>query len=350
MTDILSLIENIKNPLYDPSLKRNSKVLLIDGMNTFFRNFAIINYLNSSGEHVGGLIGFMRSLGYVSKLVGATRIIVTFDGVGNINNKKNLLPGYKSNRNLTRVTNFDTFENKEEEVSSMNAQLERLTHYLKCLPVSIVSVDKAEADDVIAYYSKKLYKEDPNCSVYILSADRDFLQLVNDRITVFSPTKKIFYHPKEVLEEYNVSSINFLTYKVILGDKTDNVPGVSKMGPKKILKFFPELSSSTPFNLVDVLEKSRVKRAEHELYNKVSILKEQLRINEKIMGLHANIFTDDEQNYLDFVLEEDVNPLNKKQFQELYELDELGKSINNIDVWLSENFSLPNRFINEHTN
>ena len=78
MTNILSLLENIKDPLYDPDLKNNSNVLLIDGMNAFFRNFAVINYLNSDGSHIGGLVGFLQSLGYVSTLTKATKIIIAF--------------------------------------------------------------------------------------------------------------------------------------------------------------------------------------------------------------------------------------------------------------------------------
>lgn len=346
MTDIFSLIENLENPLYNPNLKRNSKVLLIDGMNTFFRNFAVINYLNEQGEHIGGLVGFLRSLGYASRLVGATRIIVAFDGVGNITNKKNLLPEYKSNRNLTKVTNWEIFDTKSDEIDSMGAQIERLTAYLRCLPVTTVSVDKAEADDVLAYYAKKISQEDPDAHVYLMSSDRDFLQLVNEKITVYSPTKKVFYTPIEVSKEYGVSPINFLTYKILLGDKTDNVPGVEGLGPKKLAKLFPELRSQEPFTLKDVLDKSRLKRTEHLLYNKISILTEQLKINAKIMGLHDIIFGDDDENYLNDALAENVSPLNQETFKHLYEIDTLGKSIINLDNWLAENFNLPNRFVN----
>lgn len=346
MTDIFSLIENLENPLYNPNLKKNSKVLLVDGMNTFFRNFAVINYLNEQGEHIGGLVGFLRSLGYASRLVGATRIIIAFDGVGNITNKKNLLPEYKSNRNRTKVTNWETFDNKSDEIDSMGAQLERLTAYLRCLPVTTVSVDKAEADDVLAYYAKKITQSDPDSHVYLMSSDRDFLQLVNEKITVYSPTKKVFYTPLEVSKEYGVSPINFLTYKILLGDKTDNVPGVEGLGPKKALKLFPELKSHTSFTLKDVLDKSRLKQTEHLLYNKISIIAEQLKINAKIMGLHDIIFGDDDENYLDEALVEDIPILNKETFEHLYEMDTLGKSITNINSWLAENFNLPNRFTN----
>jgi DNA polymerase-1 len=345
MTNILSLLENIKDPLYDPDLKINSKVLLIDGMNTFFRNFAVINYLNSDGSHIGGLVGFLRSLGYASNLTKATRIIIAFDGEGNITNKKNLLPEYKSNRNLSKVTNWKTFENKDEEIGAMNAQLDRLLNYLKFLPVTTVVVNKAEADDVLSYYCKKIYNEDPSSLVYLMSSDRDFLQLVNDRITIFSPTKKIFYNSEEVLKEYNVTPINFLTYKVLLGDKTDNVPGIEGLGPKKILKLFPELSLNTLFSLNDVFEKCCFKQQDNLLYGKILVLKEQLKINEKIMGLHANIFTSNEQDYLDDSLDNPQNVLNKKEFKTLYEMDTLGKSILNLDNWLSENFNLPDRFV-----
>ena len=89
----------------------------------------------------------------------------------------------------------------------------------------------------------------------IISSDRDYLQLVSERITVYSPTKKIFYTPKKVLDEYGVSSENFLNYKVLTGDSGDNVPGIKGIGPKTITKLYPELSSYNKMTLTEVLQK-----------------------------------------------------------------------------------------------
>ena len=78
--------QNILDNLHEGSdmepLQLNSRVLLIDSMNTFLRSFAIIPAINPQGNHIGGLVGFMKSLGYAIKLIQPTRVILVFDGQG----------------------------------------------------------------------------------------------------------------------------------------------------------------------------------------------------------------------------------------------------------------------------
>ena len=89
------------------------------------------------------------------------------------------------------LNNWDGFDDKEDESASIENQLVRLVEYLRCLPVGLLSIDKVEADDVIGHIVNKLDGE-----VHIMSADQDFMQLVNDKVTVYSPIKKKFYTPK----------------------------------------------------------------------------------------------------------------------------------------------------------
>ena len=206
-------------------LSLNSRVLLIDGLNTFLRAFAAIGWVNKDLTHIGGLTGFLRSLGYAIKLVRPTRVILVFDGQGSSTNKRYVYPEYKANRGISRVTNWDTFESQQEESDAIKAQIVRLIDYLKTLPIDLISIDKIEADDVIGWIAGQLYGE-----ITIMSSDRDYLQLVNDKITIYSPTKKRFYDRDAVLTEYGVTPQNFLTQKILLGDSGDNVPGVKGLG------------------------------------------------------------------------------------------------------------------------
>jgi 5'-3' exonuclease len=107
------------------------------------------------------------------------------------------------------------------------------------LPVDIVSIDKIEADDVIGYITKRLTN-----NVTIVSSDKDYLQLVNEKVTVFSPIKKIFYTPQVIKKEFGISATNFLTQKILLGDSGDNVPGVAKVGPKTAVKLVEQYGSA----------------------------------------------------------------------------------------------------------
>ena len=162
-------------------LKVNDRILIIDSLNTFLRAFTVIQHFNKSLNHVGGLTGYLRSLGFAINLIRPTRVILAFDGKGSSTNKRYIYPEYKANRGIRRVTNWDAFENQEQESEAITNQLVRLIDYLKCLPVDLISIDKIEADDVIGYITQQM-----DTDFTIISSDRDYLQLVSERITVFS--------------------------------------------------------------------------------------------------------------------------------------------------------------------
>jgi 5'-3' exonuclease len=99
----------------DKNNSKNARVLVVDSMNTFLRSFAIIQHLNPNGHHVGGLVGFLKSVGYAIKLYQPTRVILVFDGQGNSTNKKYLYSDYKANRTNNNVTKWKVFGYKKEE-------------------------------------------------------------------------------------------------------------------------------------------------------------------------------------------------------------------------------------------
>jgi DNA polymerase-1 len=303
-------------------------------MNTFLRSFAMIPAINPQGNHVGGLVGFLKSLGYVIKLIRPTRVVLVFDGQGNITNRRNTYAEYKANRQIKRITNFKVFSTLAEESDSIATQMLRLLDYLKCLPVNISIIDKIEADDTIAYLSQKL-KDD----VIIYSADQDFLQLVNKRITVYSPIKKKFYRPNDVYEQYGMHPYNFITMKCLMGDKSDNLPGVKGLGPKKLIKYFPEITGEKLFTLQEAYQKATDKVEEHGIYGNVHLFKSQLEINHELMSLENIQLLEHDQKELDELIDSPPYNLNKKRFFEMYEKDLLGRGIPNAEFWLAEVFS-----------
>lgn len=330
--------QDILNNLHEEDnlepLHLNSRVLLIDSMNTFLRSFAMIPAINPQGNHIGGLVGFLKSLGYVIKLIRPTRVILVFDGQGNITNRRNTYADYKANREIKRITNYKVFSTLEEESDSIATQMLRLLDYLKSLPVNISIIDKIEADDTIAYLSQKL-KDD----VIIYSADQDFLQLVNDRITVYSPIKKKFYKPNDVYEQYGMHPYNFITMKCLMGDKSDNLPGVKGLGPKKLMKYFPEIAGEKRFTLQEAYQKATDKVEEHGIYGNVHLFKSQLEINYELMSLENIELLDKDKKELDKLIDSPPYNFNKKRFLQMYEKDLLGRGIPNTEFWLAEVFS-----------
>ena len=333
--DILSKVNNDQRGVSD-------SILIIDGLNTFLRSFTMINHINPDGHHIGGLTGFLKSVGYAIKMLDPTKVIIVFDGAGGSNAKRNLYPEYKANRNKSRMTNYSIFSSKDEENESINNQMARLIQYLQCLPVSMIVVDGIEADDVIGYLVGKFEKFNATKEVTVLSADKDFLQLVSPKVSLYSPTKKKLYTPKDVLEEFGVSSINFINYKILLGDASDNVPGVTGLGPKKLIKLFPELTGNK-VTLDSIIEKSAGLINENKLYLSVVERSRQLYINQQLMSLDGDFLSPENKQLVKDAFNNSYS-LNLPIFIQLYHNDKLGESIPNVSSWLTQLFGYLNSF------
>ena len=335
--DLLSLLNDVKENEDTLPQNHTDRVLFIDGLNLFFRNFAMLNMVNPSGVHVGGLGGFLRSLGALIRQIQPTSVYVVFDGVGSSTNRKNLLPEYKSGRNLSRITNWEVFENLDEEHEAKVDQIVRVIQYLKQLPVNVLTMNKVEADDIISYLAQTIDKK-YNGKSFIVSSDKDFLQLINDNIMVYRPIEKSIYTREKVMEKFNVLTENFILYKTLMGDSSDKVPGVKGLGPKKFEKLFPELKEKK-LTLDDILDIAALKHKDNVIYSRIVLGESDLRKNYTIMDLENPLLSDDDKVALVKAIEEDVPDLNTKVFMELYNEDQLGGMIRNVDFWLNDNFA-----------
>ena len=330
MEDIFSLLDNVQKP---GDLGVNNRVLIVDGLNLYLRAFAVNGALNDNGVPVGGLTGFLRSLAYAIREVNPTRVIVVYDGQGGSQRRRKIHPEYKANRKPgKRITRWDAFKNATEEKDAMKIQFSRLIEYLDFLPVNVISIDRIEADDTIAYIAHTLMKED----VTILSADQDFLQLVNERITVWSPTKKKFYTPRMVMDDYGVPAHNFLMYKVLMGDKSDNIEGVKGLGPKKLPKIVPDLLTQQTLDLDFILEHAG--KGEEPMHKKIVESATQLQINEELMDLKNPPLSGEIKLQIARLIEAPINLLSRNDFIIMYNDDQLGNAIKAPDLWLREHF------------
>ena len=332
--ELLKLLNNINEQ--GEETVEGQRVLMIDGLNLFFRNFAMLNMVNPEGVHVGGLGGFFRSLGALIRQIQPTSVYVVFDGAGSANNRKNLLPEYKSGRNLQRITNWEVFETHEDEDDAKVDQIVRIIQYLKTLPVKTVSIDKVEADDIIAHLCAVIPKQEKD-KVFIVSSDKDFIQLINENVIVYRPMEKEFYTEKTVKEKFNMSPSNFIIYKTLMGDNSDKVKGVKGLGEKKLYKLFPELSERD-LNLDDIYNICESKFKENVIYARIIQGINDLEKNYKIMDLSNPMLDENEKNYLNQVV--DSNTLNyiPEQFLAFYNEDQLGGIIRNVEFWIKDVF------------
>ena len=241
----------------------------------------------------------------------------------------------RSNESLTR----------EEEKRMMIFQLNRCVEYLECLPLTIINMDNIEADDVIGYCSKHIFKD---TKTTIMSTDKDFLQLVDNNTRLYSPTKKKMYDEDKVFEEYGIYPNNFLLYRIMDGDKSDSIPGIRGAGLKTLVKHFPWLETKHTYTIDDVLKSASNKKDKVKLCELISNSEDQLHLNKKLMDLDdLNISSNSKlkiQNYTS----NSIQRLVKHKFQRMFLEDKLYTALPNLNSWLHTTFNRLN-FMAEKT-
>ena len=311
----------------------NDHVLLVDGFNTFIRSFSVNPSLNEDGAHVGGLVGFLKSIRYTINKFKPTRCVIVFDGKNSSKPRQKIFPQYKAGRKirsrLNRLVNWGGGPHDERE--SMALQLRRLVEYLECLPLTIVSIDNLEADDIMSYICNLVLKES---QFTIMSADKDFYQLVDKRVKLYSPTKKILYDRETIKKEFGVYPQNVLTCRVVEGDKSDEIPGVRGIGVKTLIKEFPLLVEDRVFNTKDLLDmaNSRNTRISKMIQDSELIIKR----NYLLMQLGDPNIKNQTKLKIGDSVKGMVPKLIKYQLQTLFVKDKLWGQIPNFDNWLTE--------------
>ena len=280
-----SYIEILKNLNEEDSASQspNDRILLIDGLNTFIRAFAVNPSMNEDGIHIGGMTGFLQSIGYAIKNIKPTRVIICFDGKGGSSKRRKLFPEYKANRKVRkRLTRLNSFNNQEDESVSMKNQISRLAQYLDNLPLTVIAPENIEADDSMAYLSQQVY---PESQFYIMSTDKDFLQLVDDRVQIWSPTKKKYYFKETVHEDFEIPAHNFLLYRTMKGDPSDNIPGIKGVGVKTLQKKLPILFEDKKITLDEMIDHVKNMDDESKVIKDIKNNEGVIRLNYDLMQL-----------------------------------------------------------------
>jgi DNA polymerase-1 len=327
--------ENIlKNLKETPPRALNDHILIIDAMNTLIRSFSLLKAMNPSGTHVGGLVGFLRSLGYVTRIFDPTRVIVVWDGKGGSGNRKNIDPNYKAQRATSRITHWGLYDTREQEQEALIGQLYRTQDYLDCLPMQQMVVEKLEADDIMAYLAKRA--SDAGKKVTIVSSDKDFLQLVNNNIEVYAPVKKKTFNKDNIFEELKVLPTNYNVVKALLGDNSDNLQGVKGLGIKTIVSEFPKLlTEKTDLNYIFKVAEEKLEGK--KIFAKIIHSWDRVETNFELMNLHETSLDQKEVEYVENVFKAPIPDLQTGAFLHLMDQDKIEGITKNTEGWL-ENF------------
>jgi DNA polymerase-1 len=323
---------------------QDSRVLLIDGLNSYLRCFCSTPTMNDNGEHVGGFTGFLRSIGQVIRILKPSRCVIIFDGKGGSVARREIFTDYKSNRKTTtRLNRAYDFDSVEQESDNRKKQLIQLIHALSYLPVSVLSIDNVEADDVIAYLANLVTERGGKS--YIMSNDKDFLQLISESVSIYNPIKKKIYTVETVVDEYNIHPTNFMIYRTIDGDKSDNIPGVKGVGIASLLKNFPELKTHPSIPWEHIYTQCEEKLEEAKLLKKKNAVCTNILNHTDIINRNMSLMRLDDQHISNSVRNKvlgqfdiPINNLNKLGLTQLFVRDRLVGAFNNYDEWISTTF------------
>ncbi len=227
-----------------------NKLLLIDGNSIMNRAFyGIPDMTTNDGRHTNAIYGFLNIILKVIEEEQATHICVAFD-LKKKTFRHEMYEAYKGTR-----------KGMPEE---LHEQMPRIKEILRAMHIRIVEQEGFEADDLIGTLSKKGERE--GFAVTILSGDRDLLQLATDTVLVRIPktkhgkTEVEDYYAKNVVETYGVTPLIFIDMKGLMGDTSDNIPGVPGIGEKtaaKLLKEYGDLDGV--YAAVDSMKASKMK-------------------------------------------------------------------------------------------
>lgn len=228
-------------------------VMLIDGSSLIFRAFfALPNLSNNDGVMTNGVYGFLTMYRNAFDKYKPDYVLVAFD---------------RSSKTFRNDEYKDYKANRDKTPNELSYQFGILKDVLDSMGVKYTDLDGFEADDIVGTYAR-MAKEAGDEAV-LITGDRDYLQLVDDNILVYLTKKGVSdtveYTVDKIKEEYGITPKQLIDVKGLMGDKSDNIPGVDGIGEKRALEFIRKYGSIE--NLYDNIDDISGKKTKENLEN-----------------------------------------------------------------------------------
>ena len=240
------------------------KLLLIDGHSILSRAFYGIPMLtNSQGIHTNAVYGFLNIMFKVIDEEQADHLAVAFD----------------LSRHTFRTELYDAYKGTRKPMpEELHEQVPIIQEVLSAMRIPILTLENYEADDILGTVAKRSQKE--GISVTVLSGDRDLLQLADENIKITIPktskgrTETFYYYPDDVKKEYGVTPLEFIDMKALMGDTSDNIPGVPSIGEKTARTIIEQYHSiENAYAHVSEIRPPRAQKALSEHYDMAQMSK-----------------------------------------------------------------------------
>ena len=255
--------------------KSKKNFIIVDGSSYLYRAYYALPHLkNSKGQNTGAIFGVTNMLLKLLKTYNPQHLCMVFDAKGK-NFRHTLYKSYKSNRKPMPV--------------ELSEQVQPIMDFIRSLGIKILQIPDVEADDVIATLAHNKQK---NVEVIISSGDKDLAQLVNKNVTLINSMDDKVLDIDGVYKKFGVYPKQMFDYLVLVGDTSDNIPGVENIGPKTAIKLLNDFETLEGiFQNIDKL-KGKIKE---NLMNSI----DTIEITKKLIKLKTNLnIKANEKDYL----------------------------------------------------
>ncbi len=232
----------------------DKRVIVLDMNNLFLRSYIMDPTISLNGPPIGGIRGFFRSLQKICRELNPTKIVACWDGEGGSQKRRKITKEYKEGRKPLKLNRSVQALTPNQVQQNQVWQNMRVMEYMNETPIIQLGFPGVEADDVISKVVQSTNLED--YKKIIVSADKDFWQLITDDTIVYRPIGSETITKEIVLEKENIHPTNFVLARSIAGDKSDNLDGIPGAGLKTIAKRFPFLKEEKEYSISDLLEYS----------------------------------------------------------------------------------------------
>ncbi|WP_348769369.1 5'-3' exonuclease [Buchnera aphidicola] len=249
-------------------------VIIIDGTLYLYRSYFTYQYFKNDQENpYGAIYGILKTIkNILSKYYNSKKIIVMFD----------------SSKKTFRNQIFNEYKkNRPKMPNELYIQIKPLFHILKEIGIKTLSIPGVEADDIIGSFAHKVEKSGEQ--VLIISNDKDMIQLLTKNISIFNTSNNTIITPKKIQEKYGIYPKEFIDLLALMGDKSDNIPGIPKIGIKTALFLLQKFSNIQ--NIYNNLEKIKFLslRNANNVSNQLKIYKDTAFLSYKLAQININV-------------------------------------------------------------
>ncbi len=288
------------------------RVLIVDALNAYLRAYIVDPSLSTNGDPIGGLKGFIKILQKLVRTTNPDNVIVVWDGPNGSKKRKTMDKNYKAGRKPIRLNRAFHNLTDDEELQNKIWQQSRIIEYMNQMPIIQFMLPEIEADDVIAHITQ--------LSIYdgwqkiIVSNDKDFMQVCDEETVLWRPTKDEFLNTKRIIEQTGVHPTNMALARAIIGDPSDNLPGVKGAGFATVAKRLGSMLSVERTATIDeIVEYCQNADSKLKFFSNVAENKGLIEHNYKMMQLYSPCMSYQSKNYVEESIENFECEFNKTQ-------------------------------------